>query len=182
MLFLDPPRKGGNRFSLASSFARQDGRTRLLPGPLLFGLAVEGPSQALSQTEATTRARFAYPNRHPLTNQSNRFLFLARLWHLRRLEANDDFVEDWIPDHSCSGHNPDDVTPFHDLFLGDDGSPLVGEDDNMREVGLSVSPVRLLWCLALPVVFVPCCSLSGWSVEGEGQLCLCPGSFARVRK
>lgn len=46
-----------------------------------------------------------------------------RLWHLRRLEASDSFDEEWISDHTCYGHNPEDVQPFHDLFLEDDAEP-----------------------------------------------------------
>ena len=41
----------------------------------------------------------------------------SRLWHLIRLEGLKGFDETWIPDHPCYGHNPEDTTPFHDLFL-----------------------------------------------------------------
>ena len=40
-----------------------------------------------------------------------------RRWHLIRLEGQEDFDETWIPDHPCYGHNPDDTTPLHGLFL-----------------------------------------------------------------
>lgn len=27
------------------------------------------------------------------------------------------FNDDWADDHTCYGHNPTDIQPFHDLFL-----------------------------------------------------------------
>ncbi|CAM9472098.1 unnamed protein product, partial [Hapterophycus canaliculatus] len=38
-----------------------------------------------------------------------------RLWHLKRLAAKD-FDETWDPYHTCVGHNPEDLQPFHNLF------------------------------------------------------------------
>ncbi|CBJ31176.1 putative scytonemin-related tyrosinase [Ectocarpus siliculosus] len=45
---------------------------------------------------------------------------MDRLWHLNRLEDvnGEGFDETWRDDHFCYGHNPADVQPFHDLFLG----------------------------------------------------------------
>lgn len=43
-----------------------------------------------------------------------------RLWHLSRLDPVPGFDETWRDDHSCYGHNPTDVQPFHNLFIGDE--------------------------------------------------------------
>lgn len=38
-----------------------------------------------------------------------------RAWHYSRL-GNQDVNETWVADHTCYGHNPDDLQPFHHLF------------------------------------------------------------------
>lgn len=43
-----------------------------------------------------------------------------RLWHLRRLMDDPTYVETWVDDHACYGHNPTDIQPFHHLFLGEE--------------------------------------------------------------
>lgn len=55
-----------------------------------------------------------------------------RLWHLIRLEDvnGQGFDETWRDDHFCYGHNPADVQPFHDLFLGQATGK--GGDDQQR--------------------------------------------------
>lgn len=45
-----------------------------------------------------------------------------------RLDADEGFDETWVDDHPCYGHNPEDVQPFHSLFLGDDTTEGLGED------------------------------------------------------
>lgn len=55
-----------------------------------------------------------------------------RLWHLLRLEADQTFDDTWIDDHPCYGHNPGDIQPFHNLFLGDDNSEELGNDLNTQ--------------------------------------------------
>eukprot|EP00752_Nemacystus_decipiens_P013022 g11520.t1 len=67
------------------------------------------------------------------TNDPTFFLIhptFDRLWHLRRLEASKSFNEVWVPDHSCYGHNPDDIQPFHNLFLQDTFLP---DDKTLNE-------------------------------------------------
>eukprot|EP00904_Undaria_pinnatifida_P005044 jgi/Undpi1/166/HiC_scaffold_1.g00163.m1 len=50
-----------------------------------------------------------------------------RLWHLSRLQSVKNFDATWRDDHSCYGHNPTDIQPFHDLFL--DGKGQGARDD-----------------------------------------------------
>lgn len=50
------------------------------------------------------------------------FCSAIRAWHLSRL-SNQDFNHTWVADHTCYGHNPDDIQPFHHLFPS-------GEDKN----------------------------------------------------
>lgn len=38
-----------------------------------------------------------------------------RLWQFKGL-AGVNYNETWDPYHTCTGHNPDDLQPFHDLF------------------------------------------------------------------
>ena len=46
-----------------------------------------------------------------------------------RLEGNEDFDETWAADHPCYGHNPEDIMPFHNLFLED----TIGEQEHEEE-------------------------------------------------
>lgn len=36
------------------------------------------------------------------------------------MQHDPNFVETWVDDHTCYGHNPADVQPFHSLFLGEE--------------------------------------------------------------
>lgn len=51
-----------------------------------------------------------------------------RLWHMKRLAA-EDFDEQWDPFHTCVGHNPEDLQPFHNLFPSWDSFNATLSDD-----------------------------------------------------
>ena len=56
-----------------------------------------------------------------------------------------DFDDVWLDDHTCYGHNPKDIQPFHDLFLGT-FEEAKGDGDFEDKAGLSVdgsvSPIK----------------------------------------
>lgn len=45
------------------------------------------------------------------------------------------YVETWADDHTCYGHNPTDIQPFHHLFLGEesDRSKTYDETDSVTD-------------------------------------------------
>ena len=66
--------------------------------------------------------------------------FVGRLWHLMRLEGSEDFDETWVADHPCYGHNPEDIMPFHSLFL-EDGTGYQVNNHGLQEQ-IEVSPMN----------------------------------------
>ena len=55
-----------------------------------------------------------------------------------RLEGNEDFDETWAADHPCYGHNPEDIMPFHNLFL-EDGTGYQVNNHGLQE---QISPMN----------------------------------------
>ncbi|CAN0103275.1 unnamed protein product, partial [Pylaiella littoralis] len=113
---LDAVRYYDSTGALVDSFKDEDGNVYyVLPGysedetkeiyeQLLYLLCSPGHIGTMFQATSTNDITFWVL--HPTVD---------RLWHLKRL-ASTDFDEQWDPFHTCVGHNPDDLQPFHGLF------------------------------------------------------------------
>ena len=51
------------------------------------------------------------------------------------------YEETWIDDNVCYGHNPTDIQPFHDMFLGEEDDSSATDESTVDDRG-GIAPIK----------------------------------------